>query len=98
MHGYLKCRPVYDNTNLKIMKKKIQVIIADDHPIFRSGLKQIIEEDDDIEVLAEAEDGEKALEVINDKKPEIAILDFDMPKKTGFDVLKELAETKNQVK
>jgi len=80
------------------MKKKIQVIIADDHPIFRSGLKQIIEEDDDIEVLAEVGDGEKALEVINDKKPEIAILDFDMPKKTGFDVLIELAETKNQVK
>ncbi|MEO8211451.1 MAG: response regulator, partial [bacterium] len=64
----------------------------------RSGLKQIIEEDDDIEVLAEVGDGEKALEVINDKKPEIAILDLDMPKKTGFDVLIELAETKNQVK
>jgi DNA-binding NarL/FixJ family response regulator len=80
------------------MKKKIQIIIADDHPIFRSGLKQIIEDEEDIEIIGEAGDGEKALEIILEKKPEIAILDVDMPKKTGFEVLKELTRMKNPVK
>lgn len=80
------------------MKNKIKIIIADDHPIFRSGLKQIIEEEDDIEIIGEAGDGEKALELIFEKKPDVAVLDVDMPKKTGFDVLKELTKSNNPVK
>ncbi len=80
------------------MKKKIQVIIAEDHPIFRSGLKQIIEGEEDIEILGECGDGEKALEIILEKKPEIVILDIDMPKKTGFEVLKELIKIKIRLK
>ncbi|MEO8211453.1 MAG: response regulator transcription factor [bacterium] len=80
------------------MKKKIQIIIADDHPIFRGGLKQIIEDEDDIQIIGEAADGEKALEIIKEKTPEIAILDVDMPKKTGFEVLKELNKINSPVK
>ena len=80
------------------MKEKIKIIIVDDHPIFRSGLKQIIEEEDDIEVIDEAGDGEKALELIHEKKPDIAVLDIDMPKKTGLEVLKQISKTKNPVK
>lgn len=80
------------------MKNKIQIIIADDHPIFRNGLKQIIEDEEDIEILGEAGDGERALELILEKKPEIAVLDVDMPKKTGFEVLKEITKIKNPVK
>lgn len=80
------------------MKKKIRIIIADDHPIFRGGLRQIIEDEKDIEIIGEAGDGEKALELILERKPEIAILDIDMPKKTGFEVLKELTNRKDQVK
>lgn len=79
------------------MEKKIRIIIADDHPIFRQGLKQIIEDEADIEIIGEASDGEKALELIIEKEPEIAILDFDMPKKTGFEVLKELKKIRNPV-
>lgn len=80
------------------MKKKISIIIADDHPIFRSGLRQIIGDEEDIEITGEAGDGEKALEMIIEKKPDIAILDFDMPKKNGFEILKELIKMKNPVK
>lgn len=80
------------------MKKKIKIIIADDHPIFRSGLKQIIEDEDDIEIIGEAGDGEKALDIINEKNPDIAILDIDMPKRTGFEILKEIVKNKNPVK
>lgn len=79
------------------MKKKIQIIIADDHPIFRNGLKQAIEDEDDIQIIGEAGDGDKALELIMEKKPEVAVLDIDMPKKTGFDVIKEISKSKSPV-
>lgn len=80
------------------MKNKIRIIIADDHPIFRGGLKQIIEDEKDIEIIGEAPNGQKALELIFEKKPDIAILDVDMPEKTGFEVLKELTKSDNPVK
>lgn len=80
------------------MKSKIRIIIADDHPIFRGGLKQIIEDEKDIEIVGEAPNGQKALELIFEKKPDIAILDVDMPEKTGFEVLKELTKSDNPVK
>jgi len=80
------------------MKNKIKIIIADDHPIFRNGLKQIIEEEEGIEIIGEAADGQKAIELIQEKKPDIAVLDVDMPKKTGFEVLKELQKSDDPVK
>jgi DNA-binding NarL/FixJ family response regulator len=79
------------------MKRKIRVIVADDHPIFRGGLKQIIEEEEGIEIIGEAGDGQKALEMIMEKNPDIAILDIDMPKKSGFEVLKDLRKSDNPV-
>ena len=79
-------------------KQKVKVIIADDHPIFRSGLKQIIDEDDGIEIIGYAENGEKALEKISELNPDIAILDIDMPKITGLQVLKNLFEKKSKTK
>ncbi len=80
------------------MKKKIQIIIADDHPIFRNGLKQVIEDEEDIQILGEAGDGRKAIDLILEKNPDVAILDVDMPKKTGFEVLREIIKLKNPVK
>lgn len=73
------------------MNKKITVIIADDHPIFRNGLRQMLNEEDDIKIIGEADNGKKALEMILEEKPDIAILDIDMPKMTGLEVLKELS-------
>ena len=78
--------------------RKIQIIIADDHPIFRSGLKQIIEEDEGIDIIGFAENGEKALDKIDELNPEIALLDIDMPKMTGLQVLKELKKSKSSTK
>ncbi|MBK8983616.1 MAG: response regulator transcription factor [Ignavibacteria bacterium] len=80
------------------MNEIIKVIIVDDHPIFRNGLKQIIQEENDIEVIDEAGNGEMALKLINEKNPDIAILDIDMPKKTGLEVQKELNKKMNPVK
>ena len=69
---------------------EIKLIIADDHPIFRSGLKQIIDGDRKFDVVAEASDGEAALNLIQQQTPKIVILDVNMPKMTGFEVAKEL--------
>jgi DNA-binding NarL/FixJ family response regulator len=75
------------------MDKVIKIVIADDHPIFRNGLKQIIDFDKRIKIIGEADNGQKALELITELKPDVAILDIDMPKKTGLEVLKELKDS-----
>lgn len=74
------------------MDDKICVIIADDHPVVRQGLRQIIEREVDLEVLTEAGDGEAALESIVRLRPDVAVLDIDMPRMNGFDVLRALRE------
>ncbi|MBK8382762.1 MAG: response regulator transcription factor [Ignavibacteria bacterium] len=79
------------------MPGKIRIIIADDHPIFRGGLRQIISADESIEIIGEADNGEKALEIIQELKPDIAVLDIDMPKKTGLDVLRELKDSNTKI-
>lgn len=75
------------------MNEEIKLIIADDHPIFREGLRQIIEKDSRIKIIGEADNGQKALELIEEKKPDIALLDIDMPKLTGLEVLKKVSGT-----
>jgi DNA-binding NarL/FixJ family response regulator len=72
------------------MKAEISVLIADDHPIFRQGLRQIIEADASLKVVAEADDGESALELIRASQPRVAVLDVDMPHKDGLAVAREV--------
>lgn len=72
------------------MASDIKLLIADDHPIFRHGLKQIIEKDPHLKVVGEAEDGETALELLPKCGAEVAILDVDMPNKDGFDVVRAI--------
>lgn len=79
-------------------EKKITIIMADDHPIFRGGLRQVIEEDSDIVILAESDNGVKALEHIKQFNPDVALLDIDMPLKTGLEVLRDLKDVKDRPK
>ena len=72
------------------MKTETRIIIADDHSIFRKGLRTIIEAEKGLLVIAEAADGEEALRQIEELRPEVAILDVDMPKADGLQVVKEL--------
>jgi DNA-binding NarL/FixJ family response regulator len=71
------------------MNERRTIVIADDHPLLRKGLRQMIETLPDTDVL-EAENGEEALRIIRDHRPTLALLDIEMPKMTGFDVAKRV--------
>jgi CheY-like chemotaxis protein len=72
------------------MNKGIRIVIADDHPIFRSGLAQLLKTEEHINIVGEAANGEKALAIIRETLPDVVILDIDMPEKGGFEVAEEL--------
>lgn len=72
------------------MKKQINVLIADDHPIFRSGLRSMIEADSLLRVVGEAVDGESALACIHELQPDVAVLDIDMPPPDGLAVARQV--------
>lgn len=76
--------------------KKHRVIIADDHPIFRNGVREILSEIRSIELLGEAKDGAEAYSMILAHRPEIAILDLEMPLLNGLDVCNKVLSEKNQ--
>ena len=68
----------------------IRLLIADDHPLLRAGLRQVIAIDEHIQVIAEASDGATALDLLAAQKPDVAVLDIEMPQLTGFALLREL--------
>lgn len=76
----------------------IKVMIADDHSMIREGLKQLLELEGDFEVIEEACDGEECLEKLKVTFPDILLLDINMPKMNGLDVLRKLNEKKKKVK
>ncbi|MEP7136116.1 MAG: response regulator transcription factor [Chloroflexota bacterium] len=67
-------------------KAKIKVVLADDHHIVRAGIRQLLESSKDIQVIAEAGDGEEAQALIQQYKPDVAVLDIQMPKASGIEV------------
>jgi DNA-binding NarL/FixJ family response regulator len=80
------------------VSREISIIIADDHPIVRKGLREIIEADSRLKVLAEADDGEEAVALVEKLKPEIVVLDVDMPRLDGFGAVRELQKRRLPVK
>jgi DNA-binding NarL/FixJ family response regulator len=76
------------------MANEIRVAIADDHPLLRKGLRQVLEADSNTKVVVEAGDGEALLLQIERSRPQIAIVDVDMPKQDGFAVAKEINKRK----
>ncbi|MEE1305413.1 MAG: response regulator transcription factor [Agathobacter sp.] len=77
----------------------IRIMITDDHSMIREGLKNLLELEGDIEVIAEAENGEECLEKLaSGIKPDVLLLDINMPKMNGLEVLKKLKDRKSKVK
>ncbi|MEC1119156.1 response regulator transcription factor [Bacillus safensis] len=67
-----------------------RIVIVDDHYVVREGLKLILETDERFEVVGEAEDGGKGLDVIKEKSPDLVLLDLNMPMMSGLDMLREM--------
>ena len=81
------------------MKKEvIRILIADDHDIIRQGLKRIISFEDDMEIVCEAENGEKTLQLLNINEVDIVLLDCNMPIMNGIEVLKNIKEQGDKIK
>ena len=72
--------------SLNKSKTKIQILLADDHNMVRAGIRQLIESAGDMVVIAEASDGEEAQALIQQHRPDVAVLDIQMPKATGIEV------------
>ncbi len=68
----------------------IRVLIADDHTFIRYGLRQVLEAESDIEVVAEAQNGNEVLDIVRNSKLDVVVLDISMPGRNGLETLKEL--------
>ena len=79
------------------MANEIHIVLADDHPIVRRGLCSTIESDPGLQVVAEANDGQEALEQIRTRRPAIAVMDINMPRLNGLGVAKELQKAQLDV-
>ncbi|MFM8321271.1 MAG: response regulator [Chloroflexota bacterium] len=73
-----------------MISNKIQVLIADDHPITRAGIRKFLERADDIDVVAEASNGEEAIRLVKEHKPQVLLLDMEMPGRKGVEVAREI--------
>jgi DNA-binding NarL/FixJ family response regulator len=78
--------------------KNISVLIADDHPLYRSGIKMVVDALPDVGSVTEAKDGMEAYQAIVALKPDIAILDVEMPLLSGIDVCKKVLAEKHYTK
>ena len=72
------------------MRKPLRVVLADDHTMVRQGIRQFIEESGDITVVAEAADGREALRLIAEHRPDVAVLDIQMPRMTGIEATRQI--------
>jgi len=73
-----------------MVNQMINVVIADDHPFIREGIKKVVNGEMDLQVIGEAENGGELLTILEEKKPNIVVLDITMPGKSGLELLKEL--------
>ena len=77
---------------------KIKVMITDDHKMVREGIKQLLELNDSISVVGMASDGDECISVLESKKPDLLLLDINMPGKNGLEIIKEIKKLNFNVK
>lgn len=76
---------------------QIRIIIADDHPVFLSGLRMLIESESSLKIVGEALNGDNALSLIQTLKPDVAVLDVNMPYKNGFEIMRSLRDQETEI-
>jgi two-component system response regulator NreC len=79
------------------MAEKIKILIADDHTIFRSGLKLLLSSEPAFEVIAEAEDGGQAIEMVGDLRPDVVLMDVGMPGINGYEATQRIKKSNPEV-
>jgi two-component system, NarL family, nitrate/nitrite response regulator NarL len=80
------------------MLQPVRILIADDHPVFRLGLISVLRNEGEFTVVGEATDGRQALQMIQDRCPDVLLLDLVMPELTGLDTLRELSSSPTPVR
>ena len=78
--------------------KRITIVIADDHAIFRDGLRRLLEAEERFELIGEASDGSEAIELVRKLQPDVLLLDLAMPKLAGLEALAQVIEAKPSVR
>jgi two-component system response regulator DegU len=81
-----------------MQKAKITLLLADDHTLFRQGLRRIFELEDDIEIVGESSDGESAVQMATQLRPNVVLMDINMPRKSGVEATREIKERASEVK
>jgi len=77
---------------MKVRTRRIRIMIADDHAILRAGLRMLVDAQADMEVVSEACDGEQAIKIARETKPDVALLDLTMPRVGGMKALQKMAQ------
>src|SRR5690348_6399273 len=91
--------PVNDSPEMKEKRKAtIRILLADDHPIVRDGLKKLLQLEDDFEVVGEAGDGREVLEKVHELDPDVLLLDLRMPNLDGLSALQALQQTNKRTR
>jgi two-component system response regulator NreC len=72
------------------MRQKRTIVIADDHTLFREGLRALLSAHEDLHVLAEAQNGQEALRAVEERKPDLLLMDLSMPKMGGLEAIREV--------
>jgi two-component system nitrate/nitrite response regulator NarL len=81
-----------------VPEARVRIVIADDHPIFRAGLKALLATDPAFELAGEASDGAEAVKVVSAVQPDVLLLDLSMPRQPGMAVLRDLARLATPVR
>lgn len=76
----------------------IRIVIADDHPIVRDGLRRLLETEPDFQVVGQAADGREAVKLVREVQPDVLLLDLSMPRLPGLEVLRELSDSSSPVR
>jgi DNA-binding NarL/FixJ family response regulator len=71
---------------------RIQIVIVEDHPIFRMGMKEMIENEPDMRVVGEAADATAALKLVREKKPDLVVVDLSLKNSSGLDLVKDISD------
>ena len=91
--------PVNDSADIKEKKKgTVRILLADDHPIVRDGLKKLLQLEEDFEVVGEAGDGREVLEKCHELDPDVLLLDLRMPNLDGLSALQALQQTNKRTR